>query len=417
VPSALRPPADFCYPAGTISVDEARAFLLARARPPAEPVEVALDDALGCVLARALRSPIDVPGHDNSQMDGYAVRARDVPGDGALLPVTRRVTAGSPAGSLGPGSAARIFTGAPLPAGADTVVMQERCRLDGERVWIPGPLAAGDNVRPRGNDVRAGQQVLAAGERLAPQHLGLAASLGLAALPVSAPLRVAFFSTGDELRMPGEPLGEGQIYNSNRFTLRALIRRAGAEPLDLGRVGDDLDATRAMLERASRIADVVVSSGGVSVGEEDHVKAALERLGRVEMWRVAVRPGKPLAYGRVGDADFLGLPGNPVSVFVTFALFVRPFLLARMGAAQPEAPWWPVRAGFERAAPAARREFARARLERRDGVLPVAVLHPRQGSDVLSSTTWAEGLVELPEGVTVARGDVLRFLDYPSLLW
>lgn len=391
--------------------------MLERARLPERAMPLPLDAALGRVLADAVASPLDVPGYDNSQMDGYAVRAADVPGEGVVLPVSQRIPAGATGTSLACGTAARIFTGAPMPEGADTVVMQERCRLDADRVWIPGPVARGDNVRPRGNDIRSGDRVLERGERLFPQHLGLAASLGLASLPVFPRLTVAIFSSGDELRMPGESLGAGQIYNSNRFTLHALLGLLGVAVADLGRVQDKLDATAAVLVRGSREADVVVGSGGVSVGEEDHVKAALERCGEVELWRVAVKPGKPLAYGRVGDADFIGLPGNPVSVFVTFCLFVRPFLLKRMGVREPLPIFWPVRAGFDWPRAAMRREFARARLQRDDPAgMPVATLHPRQGSDVLSSTTWAEGLVEIPEGVTVARGDPLRFLPYANLM-
>jgi molybdopterin molybdotransferase len=409
-------PADFCYPPGTISVDQASEFLLARARAPKAPLSAALEECLGRVIADDLRSPIDVPGYDNSQMDGYALRAGDVSAQGSRLPVSARVPAGAAAVALAPGTAARIFTGAPLPAGADTVVMQERCLSEGDEVWIPGGAEAGDNVRPRGNDIRAGDRVMRGGERLRPQHLGLAASLGIASLAVFPRLKVAFFSSGDELRSPGEALGPGQIYNSNRFMLAALILRTGAEMLDLGQVRDTLDDTVRVLERAAAQADVVVSSGGVSVGEEDHVRQALEQVGELELWRVAVKPGKPLAYGRIGDADFLGLPGNPVSTFVTFCLFVRPFLLSRMGMRQVAPRLWPVAAGFEWPRPARRREFARARLERDAAGQPVAVLHPRQGSDVLSSTTWADGLVEIPEGVTVAPGDRLRFLDFDTLL-
>ena len=412
----VSPPADFCYPPGTISVDQALAFMLARARAPHATHESTLDDAIGGVLAADLCSPIDVPGYDNSQMDGYALRAGDVAGEGVLLPVSQRIVAGCVGVPLAPASAARIFTGAPLPPGADTVVAQERCRVDGERVWIPGPVHAGEDVRPRGNDIRAGQVVIEGGERLRPQHLGLAASLGLGTLSLFVRPTVAFFSCGDELRLPGERLGPGQIYNSNRFVLRALIERVGARALDLGRVADTLDATVAVLERAGREADVVVSTGGVSVGEEDHVKRALEQVGELELWRIAVRPGKPLAYGRVGDADFIGLPGNPVSALVTFCLFVRPFLLARSGARRVQAEYWPVRAAFDWPRPAQRREFARVRLQRSATGLPEAVAHPRQGSDVLSSTTWADGLVEIPEGVTVRRGEVLRYLDFDALL-
>jgi molybdopterin molybdotransferase len=416
VSTALVPPADFCYPPGTISVDEARSFILARARPGGRVDTVALDDALGRIVAEPLLSPIDVPGHDNSQMDGYAMRGQDVPADGAWLSVSQRIPAGRPATVLVPETAARIFTGAPMPPGADCVVMQERCRVEGDKVWVPGGLKPGDNVRPRGNDLVAGQVVLEQGERLYPQHLGLAASLGLAELRTAAPLKVAIFSSGDELRLPGEPLEAGQIYNSNRYTLHALLRRAGCVPMDLGRVADSLEATVEILREAAGQADVIVSSGGVSVGEEDHVKAALERVGEISLWRVAVRPGKPLAFGRVGDADFLGLPGNPVSVFVTFCLFVRPFLLMRMGARDLDPPFTPVRAGFDRAQAAARRDFARARIQGAGHDVPEAVLHPRQGSDVLSSAVWADGLVEIPEGVAVTRGDLLRYVSFDSLM-
>ena len=391
------------------------AFMCARARAPTREREVALDDALGGVLARTLGSPIDVPGYANSQMDGYAVRAADVGSDGSWMSISQRVVAGTSPPALRSGTAARIFTGAPIPDGADTVVMQERCELDGDRVRIPRPGEAGDNVRPRGNDIEAGQQVLHAGERLRAQHLGLAASLGIATLPLFEPLRVAYFSSGDELRLPGESLQPGQIYNSNRFTLRALIERAGAVAIDLGRVEDTLAATERVLLQASEQADVVVSSGGVSVGDEDHVKNALQRVGKLDLWRIAVKPGKPLAYGRIGEADFIGLPGNPVSTLVTFCLFVRPFLLTRMGATEVQPRFMPVRAGFDRPRAGRRREFARARIAGDGMQMPVAHLHPRQGSDVLSSTTWADGLVEIPEGTTVAQGDVLRYVDFDQL--
>jgi len=413
-------PVDFCYPQGTVSTDDAVRFMLERARAPdaASPGEtrhVPLEDALGGVLAEALHSPIDVPGYDNSQMDGYALRACDAGADGASLTVSQRIPAGVAPRPLAPGSAARIFTGAPVPPGADTVVMQERCEVSGRTVRVPGGLAVGDNVRPRGNDIEAGARVLEGGERLRAPELGLAASLGLAGLTLFRPLRVALFSSGDELRFPGEPLGPGQIYNSNRYGLRALLERVGVEVRDLGRVADSLAATVDTLERAASRADVILSSGGVSVGEEDHVKRALETVGSLELWRVAVKPGKPLAYGRVGDADFIGLPGNPVSALVTFCLFVRPFLLKRMGARRLSPPAWPVAAGFAWPQPRQRREYARARVAFPDGGLPVATLYPKQGSDVLSSCAWADGLVEIPEGVTLIEGDTVRYLGFDAL--
>jgi molybdopterin molybdotransferase len=412
-------PADFCYPAGTISADAALAFMLERARTPQasalETREVTLEDALGGVLAAAVGSPIDVPGYDNSQMDGYALRAADAGTAGAVLPVSQRVPAGVHPAPLAAESVARIFTGAPIPEGADTVVMQERCDVVDGGVRIPGGLERGDNVRPRGNDIVAGQRVLEAGERLRAPQIGLAASLGLCTLTLYRQLRVALFSSGDELRFPGEPLAPGQIYNSNRYGLRALLERVGAEVVDLGRVVDTRDATVAALQRAAAEADVIVSSGGVSVGEEDHVRDALEAVGRLELWRVAVKPGKPLAYGRVGGADFIGLPGNPVSALVTFCLFVRPFLLRRMGARRLKPPAWPVEADFEWPRPRQRREYARARLVAAGEGVPRATLYPKQGSDVLSSCAWADGLVEIPEGVTVAPGDTVRYLDFDAL--
>lgn len=409
-------PRNFCYPSGTISVDVALGVILERARGPGGASEsVDLDHALGRILATDVSSDIDVPGYDNSQMDGYAVRSAELPREGGEFRVAQRIAAGKVGRALEPGSVARIFTGAPMPAGADAVVMQERALIHGQRVWLPGGIPAGDNVRPRGNDLRAGEQVMRSGSRLTPRHVGLLASLGIQRVKVTPRLRVAILASGDELRLPGEALGPGEIYNSNRYTLHALLASLGVRSIDLGVVSDSLDATcAALLEGAGR-ADVLVSSGGMSVGEEDHVKAALQAVGSLAMWRVAVKPGKPIAYGRVGDADFLGLPGNPVSTLVTFCLFVRPFLLKRMGAHELHPPRWPVRADFEWPAPRQRREYARARIHRDDDGTPWATLHERQGSDVMSSTTWADGLVEIVEGTTLRRGDWLPYLEFQHL--
>ena len=410
-------PTDFCYPTGTISVDEALSILMSRARAPQAREQCALADALGRVLASDVSSAMDVPGYDNSQMDGFALRVDDVGASGAQLPVSQRIAAGQIPAPLAPMSAARIFTGAAIPQGADAVVMQERCEVTQSGVRIPGNIPRGDNIRPRGNDLQQGALVLRAGVRLQPRHLGLLASLGQASIDVRPRLRVAVFSCGDELREPGETLAFGEIYNSNRHTLVALIRALGQEVVDLGRVGDNAHDTRQMLATAARSAHVVVSSGGMSVGEEDHVKSALMDLGQLELWRVAVKPGKPLAYGRIDESDFLGLPGNPVSTLVTFCWFVRPFLLRRMGVVDvtPRRSW--VRAAFDWPKAGGRREFARARLvQGEDGSL-CAQLHPRQGSDVMSSTTWADGLVEIPEGTTVARGDMVSYIDFDHLTW
>jgi len=393
-----------------LSVDAARARLLAGARVPSATETVPADLALGRVLAAPLVSAVAVPPLDNSAMDGYALRLTDA-SEGRWLAVTQRIPAGQIGQPLEPGAAARIFTGAPIPAGADTVVMQEDCDAADGRVRVQRAPRPGDNIRRAGEDIQVGQTVLTPGERLTPARLGVAASVGATELSVFKHLKVAVFFTGDEIVMPGQPLAPGRIYNSNRATLRGLLNQLGCELVDLGQVPDRLDATIAVLEQAAAQADVVVTSGGVSVGEEDHIKAALERLGRIEMWQVAMKPGKPLVYGRVGDADFLGMPGNPVSAFVVFCLFARPFLLARMGAAVAPPKPFTVPAGFNRAKPGKRREYLRARFE--DGR---AVLYPNQSSGVLTSLAWADGLVDIEAGVAVEAGDPVRFLPLSELL-
>ena len=415
--SSQRDTTDAARAPGMISVDQARTFMLARARSLQETESVPLTEALGRVLARAETSPIHVPGYANSSMDGYAVRAIDVIGDAPVsLRVVQRIAAGEIGVRLVAGEAARIFTGAALPEGADAVVIQEDCRQDGDQVRFRGPVAAGDNVRPRGNDIVAGHEVLAAGTRLRPQELGLAASVGLAELDVVRRLRVAIFSSGDELVQPGEPLAAGAIYNSNRYTLCGLLSALGCETIDLGSVEDSLAATEAALREAAAEADVVVTSGGMSVGDEDHVKQAVERAGRLEMWRVAVKPGKPLAYGRIDTADFIGLPGNPVSTLLTFCLFVRPFLLRRQGVREVLGKALSVPAAFRWPRPGRRREYLRARLEQgSDGV--AVNIYSKQGSDVLTSTVWADGLVEIREGDTVEPGDLVPYYSFAELLF
>ncbi len=417
-----RAPQDYCYPTGLISVEQARTFILQRARPlhdaPAGVEHVGVAEGLGRVLAGSHSSSIDVPGYANSQMDGYAFYYGDLSGSTTTTPltVTQRIAAGGVGKRLGRGEAARIFTGAPLPEGADTVVMQERCERDGDTVLVPGDIASGENVRPRGNDIQSGAEVLCAGMRMRPQDMALAASVGIAELAVVRRLRVAIFSSGDELVGPGEALRPGQIYNSNRYAMLGLLSALGCETHDLGTVEDSLAATEDALLRAASVADVVVTSGGMSVGEEDHLKAAVENVGRLDMWRVAVKPGKPLAYGSIGDADFLGLPGNPVSTLVTFCLFVRPFLLTRQGVTKTDVLGIPVRADFAWPRARDRREFARAQI-RTDAKGDLwAELYHKQGSDVMTSTVWADGLVELPEGVTIARGDRVNYLSFEHLL-
>lgn len=386
--------------------------LLERARAVTETETVAVSDARGRVLAVPQVSAITVPPLDNSAMDGYAVRVADVPMPGVELPISQRIPAGAVGAPLAAGSAARIFTGAPIPEGADAVVMQEYCAAAGESVVIHRPPSVGDNLRRAGEDIRAGSEILAAGTRIGAAEMGLLASVGLAGLPVFRRLRVACFFTGDELVSPGMPLQAGQIYNSNRYTLTGLLEGLGCELTDFGIVPDTPEATEAALRGAADIADVVITSGGVSVGEADFVKAAVEKLGRVEMWKVAMKPGKPVVYGRVNDADFIGLPGNPVSAFATFCLFVRPFLLKRMGAARVLYRAYPARSASSWTRAGDRREFLRARLAG-DGRVE---LFPNQGSGVLRSCTWGDGFVDLDIGQTFRPGDWVRFLPFSELL-
>ncbi|VFN02719.1 MAG: molybdopterin molybdochelatase [Candidatus Kentron sp. G] len=403
-----------------ISVDEARSFLLEHARPITQTERIGTIHGLGRVLAEDIFSPIDVPGYDNSAMDGYAVRSEDVLAEGETrLDVNRRIAAGENVQEcvLQSGQAVRIFTGAPIPDGADSVVMQEHCRLEGKSVCIRGSIPRGMNIRPRGNDIRAGSLVLPARTRLMPQALGLAASVGLSSVPVFRRLRVFVFSSGNEIVQPGMPLTAGQCYDSNRHTLLGLLANLGCEVLDSDTIPDDFDATEKALSEAARQVDVVITTGGVSVGEEDHIKRAVESIGHLDLWRVAVKPGKPLAYGRISDADFIGLPGNPVSVLVAFCLLVRPMLARRQGAL----PSFPlprfVTAGFTWPRPGDRREYARARLVlEKGGDSPMAILFERQGSDVLSSAVWADGLVEIPPDTVIALGDNVAYLSFAELL-
>jgi molybdopterin molybdotransferase len=395
-----------------LSADQLLDALLERARGVTDTETVSLTDALGRVLAAPQTSAITVPPADNSAMDGYAVRTADVAVASIRLTVSQRILAGAVGTPLQPGTAARIFTGAPVPPGADAVLMQEYCNAEGDEVVIDALPRPGENIRRAGEDIQAGAQILAAGVRLGAAEMGLLASVGLSGLPVTRKLKVACFFTGDELVTPGMPLQPGQIYNSNRYTLTGLVKDLGCELIDLGIVPDTLEATETALAGAASIADVVITSGGVSVGEADYVKAAVEKLGRVEMWKVAMKPGKPLVYGRVGDADFIGLPGNPVSAFVTFCLFVRPFLLKRMGVTDVLYRAFAVQADFAWIKPGARREFLRARLQS-NGKL---ALFPNQSSGVLTSCAWSDGLVDLAVGQTIRPNDWVRFIPFSELL-
>jgi molybdopterin molybdotransferase len=396
---------------GLLSVDEALAQLLAEAKPVAQIEEVPTLEASGRVLARAQRSTMDVPPLDNSAMDGYAVRASDVTPH-IKLKIKQKIMAGAVGTPLEPGTAARIFTGAPIPPGADAIVIQEDTSQVGDTVLIKKAPQPGDWVRYVGSDIRKGAQILAAGRRLAPQDTGLAASVGIKSLPVYRRLRLGLFFTGDELVMPGEPLPPGRIYNSNRFTLRGLAQAFGCEVRDYGIVPDSLDATREVLRRAAKDCDLIVTSGGVSVGEADYVKPAVEAEGRLLMWRIAMKPGRPLAYGRAGEAAFIGLPGNPVSSFVTFLIFVRPFLLKLQGVEDTSPRAVAARADFDWPEPDARREFLRVKWNAQGGL----ELYPTQDSAVLTSTAWADGLVDNPAARPIRKGDTVRLLPYSELM-
>jgi molybdopterin molybdotransferase len=420
-PAALRRPV-------LQSLDDALANLLGAvsASCAAQAQAVSTFDALGRVLAEDVCALLDVPPADNTSMDGYAMRAADVPAVGTVLPVSQRIPAGVVGQPLQPGMAVRIFTGAQVPPGADVVVMQEQCEavagegLGAVRVHLVPP--AGQWIRRRGEDVQRGAVVLAAGTRLTPAALGLAASVGAATLQVARRPRVAVFSTGDELVMPGEVMPEqmrpGAIYNSNRYTLRGLVQAMGCEVQDLGIVPDRLDATREALRTAAADCDLIITSGGVSMGEEDHLRPAVQAEGRLDLWQIAMKPGKPLAFGAVRRVDgseawFLGLPGNPVSSFVTFLLTVRPVLLRLQGVPEADlAPRsYPLRADFDWPKPDRRREFLRARVNAEGGV----TLFPNQSSGVLTSAVWADGLVDVAAGQVIARGETVRFVPLSEL--
>jgi molybdopterin molybdotransferase len=401
-------------PRPLLPLDEAlqRLASAAAAHRITEVETVSTFDARGRVLASEVRATIAVPGADNSAMDGYAMRAADVPAAGTVLPVSQRIAAGHVGQPLQPGTAARIFTGALVPAGADAVVMQEQCEpVDGgAAVCVNTVPSAGLAIRRRGEDVAEGAVVLCPGTRLSPQALGLAASVGVARLPVLRRPRVAILCTGDELAMPGEPLKPGALYNSNRFTLRALAEAAGCAVTDLGNVPDRLDATREALRQAAAGHDLVVTSGGVSVGEEDHLKPAAQAEGRLENWQLAIKPGKPLALGAIRRADgsealLVGLPGNPVSSFVTWLLAVHEVLAALQGLPGGLPPALPMAAGFAWPRPDKRREFLRVRVAG-DGRL---ALFENQGSGVLTSTVWADGLVDVAPGQVITPGDTVAY--------
>ena len=396
---------------GLLPLEDAleRLLVQAAAEPIAALETVAAAEAEGRVLAAPLLAAVDLPPWPNSAMDGYALRLADWQGE--PLAVSQQVFAGQAPAPLHPGTCARIFTGAPLPEGADTVEMQENAEVlaDG-RVRFLEPLRQGKNVRPRGQEATVGEVVLDAGTRLGPVELGLVASLGVARLEVRRRPRVALLSTGDELVEPGQPLGAGQIYNSNRALLAAWLRRLGCEVQDAGILPDDLEQTRARLTALGQ-ADLILSTGGVSVGEADFLGQVLREEGELTLWKLALKPGKPLTCGYFRGTPVIGLPGNPAATLVTFALLVRPYLLRRLGVVRVAPLRFAVPAGFAWTKAGTRREFLRARLEQGR-----AVLHANQSSAVLRSAAWADGLVELYEGKTLAEGDMVTFIPLAELL-
>ena len=400
-----------------IPYDEALQALVANASPTQKVVRKPLLECFAEVLAESQCSTINVPPADNSAMDGYALNTSDLSATAETeLSVSQRIVAGEAAKPLRPGSAARIFTGAPIPDGADVVIMQEQTAIFGDKVRFGVKPDSGMNIRKAGNDIRSGDEILQKGCRLRAQDIGLAASVGLETLPVYEKIRVGMFLTGDELVEPGKPLAAGKIYDSNRYTLQGMLRDLGCEIVDLGLVGDTLQATKTAMLNAAKQADLVVTCGGVSVGDEDHVRIAIEQLGDLHLWRLRIKPGKPLAFGQIDSTPFVGLPGNPVSVFATFCLFVAPLIKTLQGRPWQKPVAVQVTAGFDWLKPDSRREFLRARLELDDNQQLVAGIYPNQDSGVLSSAVWAQGFVEIAEGRTLKAGELVDYYSFEQLM-
>ena len=404
-----------------LTAAQALEHLLKNPVPVTETEIVSTQDALGRVLAEDLLSKVDVPPLDNTSMDGYAVATQDIKTSGVILKVDQRIPAGSVGHALKPNTIARIFTGAPIPAGSDAVVMQEDCVVQERKdfVQVNAVPSPGQWIRRRGEDLSVGKLALSAGTFLRPQQLGVAASAGYAQLKVKRKVKVAAFFTGDELSLPGEPLKPGGIYNSNRDTLLGLVRSLGCEATDYGIVPDRLEATREALRTASLEHDLIITSGGVSVGEEDHIKPAVSAEGRLDLWQIGIKPGKPLAFGAVRrsnnpdkEAWFIGMPGNPVSSFVTFLLFVRPFVLKLQGRSDVIPPSFMVRADFDWLKPDRRNEFLRVRMNAQGGL----DLFPNQSSGVLTSAAWGDGLLDCPAGQGFKKGDMVRYIPFSGLL-
>lgn len=413
-----------------IPVDQAISRLLAHVNPVQKTEEISLLEALGRILAENLSSTINVPPADNSAMDGYAIRLADVNKNDSqnkvTLPVSQRICAGEVGEELEPGTAARIFTGAPIPKGVDAVIMQEQCHRDGYLVTINasvGSINKGTNIRGAGEDICIDDTILKAGSKLKSQDLGLVASVGIHKVKVYRRLRVAVFFTGDELCDPatgssgstGKVLEPGQIFNSNRYTLHGLLKALGCEIIDLGIIEDTLEATQNAMQLAAKQADLVMTSGGVSVGEEDYIRVALEKLGQLEMWRINIKPGKPLAFGKIGDTPFLGMPGNPVSVFATFNLFARPYILKQQGCTKTTSASFKVISGFDWTKKGGRCEYLRVQVTQNEVGESVAELFPNQGSGVLTSVSWANGLAIISPEMQINKGDTVEFIPFSEL--
>ncbi len=409
----------FAFGGKLMSVDEALRLIAARVQPIEGQDHLPLAECDNRVLLSPLHAPAPLPLFANSAVDGYALRSADLPQDNErTFPVTARVQAGAQAEPIKPGAAVRIFTGAPMPQGADTVFMQEDVRLEPDgRITAPAGLKPGANMRPAGEDIAEGAVAIPAGRRLRPQHVALAAALGLTHLTVRRRVRVAIFSTGNEVVEPGGPRNSAQLFDSNRFMLGALLRRLNCEVHDLGILRDDRAALATALEKAAGEHDLVLTSGGVSAGEEDHVRAAIESIGSLVLWSLAIKPGRPVAMGVIAGTPFIGLPGNPVASFVTFAYVVRPTILALLGALPEPLIGLPVRAAFSYKKKKGRREYVRASLHYADDGIPEAVKFPREGAGLLSSLADTDGIIELGEDAErVSPGEQVRFLAYPALL-